>query len=411
MNVKLMPEHIWSAIDIGTTKICVLIAHARDDADCEIIGIGKSPSYGLDRGVVVDANQASKAIKVAVNEAELMAGIEIESVYIGVSGGHIVAMNSHGMIPIKHGIVRDYDVANAIEASKSVPLSEDQQILHVLPQRYRIDGHAVRDPVGMHGMRLEVDVHIIIGRVSSVHNIVNCCQSSKVHVRDIILEPLASAEAVLSSDERELGVGMLDIGGGTADLALYQERNIRHTKIFPVAGNLFTRDLALCLRTSIDEAARIKHAHGSVMKKPDAQNHAIDMSLVHGEECKSVTVNELAFILEARAEELLDHVVAEFDAHDLYHLAPAGFVLTGGGSLLAGIDELTQKKLGLPSRIGRPRLPATFQKSLHTPVYATSYGLLLYAMKQEKQHALNTLSGPLVSRVFWRMKSWIADFF
>ena len=259
MNNQSTYDTVLVALDVGTTKISVLVAQKVSDTGLNIIGIGRAPAYGVSRGVVVDIAQAVHAIKLAVKEAELMAGCKIESVCVGVSGAHIQSFSSQGMIPIKNGRIRANDVTAVLAAAKAVVIAEGQQILHVLPQYYTIDNHQrVTDPVGMFGVRLEAQVHIITGSIASVQNLVRCCVAAGIGVNDIVLEPLASAEAVLSHDERELGVALLDIGGGTADFAIYQQGTIRHTKVFPVAGNHITHDIALCLRTTLKDAERVK---------------------------------------------------------------------------------------------------------------------------------------------------------
>ncbi len=407
----IAPENILVAIDIGTTKICVLIAQRLSDDHCEIIGIGKAPSLGLARGVVVDIGPAVHSIQTAVKEAELMAGLAIESAYIGISGSHIQAINSQGMIPIKNGQITEADIANVIAAAKAVQIPEGQQILHVLPQYYTIDSHLrVRDPRNMHGIRLESQVHIITGGTSSVQNLVRCCEMAGIKVRDIILEPLASADAVLSKDECELGIAMLDIGGGTSDFAIYQQGSIRHTHIFSIAGNLFTNDIALCLRTTRQEAERIKKEYGSVCPSL-SHDEILEIDTVHGEQKQVIMTQELATILESRAAELFELVSIEMHKHHLHSFAPAGLVLTGGGSLLHGMKELGEKILGIPVRVGKPKISFNFKEALDNPIFATGYGLLVHSMKKNKSNAIENLSGPLVSKIFSRMKSWVYDFF
>lgn len=404
------PENLIVALDVGTTKICALIAQKQGN-ELTILGIGKAPSLGLARGVVVDIAPAVYAIKTAVKEAELMAGCSVESAYVGISGSHIQAINSHGMIPIKHNEVRAHDIAHVIEAAQAIVIPEGQKVLHVIPQWYVIDGNQrVRDPLGMYGVRLEAQVHIITGGVASVQNLIRCCELAGIKVRDIVLEPLASADAVLSPDERELGVAMLDIGGGTSDFAVYQQGSILHTNIFMVAGNLFTHDIALCLRTTVNDAERIKKEAGIVYYPHPHHNLALQVESVNGEEQHTITLHNLAEVLFARAHELLELVDQDIKNRHIHAFMTSGLVLTGGGSLLNGLKELAQEMLGIPVRIGRPRLPALFLESLDNPMYATAYGLLIHALK--KQHSsLNHYSGPLVSRVVSRMKSWVMDFF
>lgn len=409
MKKRLSPSQTLVAIDVGTTKICVLVAQKTTPDTFEIIGIGRSPSHGLARGVVVDVAPAVRAIKAAVEEAELMAGMSIESAYIGISGAHIAAHHSSGMIPIKQGIIREHDIRRVIAAGQAIPLPEDEQILHAIPQQFVIDGkHHVKDPLNMHGVRLEARVHIITGNVTQVKNLIQCCEAAGVKVRDIILEPIASAEAVLSPDERELGTAILDIGGGTSDFAIYNSGTIKYTKIFPIAGNLFTNDLALCLHTTRDEAERLKKIIGTI--EGTAEN-TFSVKGIDGISQRVVTIDELMFILDARSDELLTAVGNEICSGNLLSQMPAGIVLTGGGALLHGLTKRASELLHIPVRLGKPYTEAAFKQELSHPLYATGYGLLAHALKQETRLLRHDGSEPLVGRIFWRMKSWISDLF
>lgn len=401
------------SIDVGTTKICVLVAQKIDGNSFEVIGIGKSPSDGLKKGVVVDIAKTVNSIKNAVKEAELMAGITIESAVIGISGGHIHSTNSHGVVPIRHGQVKEFDVTAVLAAARAIPIAEGQQILHVLPQYFIIDGHErVQDPLGMHGIRLEVQAHIILGSIASVQNLIKCCMAAGVQVTDIILEQLASADAVLSDDERQLGVAVLDIGGGTSDLALYQQGTIRHTMVLPLAGAHFTNDVAVGLRTTLKDAERIKKQYGLACM--DRLNHddLFEIEAVQqGGQTNVAQRSVLVAILQARATEILTIVRDDVTKHHLELFMRTGMVLTGGGSLLPGIKELAEKIFKTPVRIGNPRVEYSLPESLNSPIYATGYGLLVHMLKREHQGGMDSLSGPMVSRVFMRMKSWVLDFF
>lgn len=409
MKKRLSPSNMLVAIDVGTTKICVLVAQKITPENCEIIGIGRAPSHGLARGVVVDVASAVNAIKAAVEEAELMSGSSIESAYVGISGAHIAAHHSSGMIPIKQGVIRENDIQRVITTAQAIPLPEDEQILHAIPQQFIIDGkHQVLDPLNMHGVRLEAKVHIITGNVTQVKNLIQCCEAAGVKVRDIILEPIASAEAVLSPDERELGTAILDIGGGTSDFAIYNRGTIRHTKIFQIAGNLFTNDLALCLHTTRDEAERLKKIFGSAEA---ANQEDFIVTGIDGNSQQRVNSQEVGFILGARAEELLIAIRHEIDEFNLLNHMPAGIVLTGGGSLLQGLAPRAYELLQVPVRLGKPHTGTAFKEELSHPLYATGYGLLIHALKEEARLIKHDGNGPLVNRIFWRMKSWIADLF
>lgn len=409
MKKRLSPSNMLVAIDVGTTKICVLVAQKITPETCEIIGIGRAPSDGIARGVVVDVAAAVHSIKAALEEAELMAGSSIESAYVGISGAHISAHHSSGMIPVKQGVIRENDIQRVVATAQAIPLPEDEQILHAIPQQFVIDGkHQVLDPLNMHGVRLEAKVHIITGNVTQVKNLIQCCESAGVKVRDIILEPIASAEAVLSPDERGLGTAILDIGGGTSDFAIYNRGTIRHTKIFPIAGNLFTNDLALCLHTTRSEAERIKKLFGTAELSTADQ---ISIIGIDGTSQQLVNNQEVAFILEARSDELLTAIRHEIDEFNLAAQMPAGIVLTGGGALLHGLVARASNVLNMPVRLGKPRTGTTFKEELSHPLYATGYGLLVHALKEEARLIKHDGSGPLTSRIFWRMKSWIADLF
>lgn len=399
------------AIDIGTTKICVLVARSLEHEALEILGIGHAPSEGLKKGVVVDIAKTIHSIKQAVAEAQLMAGVAIESAYIGVSGGHIHSMNSHGVVPVGSGEVRPFDIENVLAAARAVPVPEGQQILHVLPQYFIIDSQErVQDPLGMFGIRLEVQAHIITGSIASVQNLIKCCEMAGVKVEDIILEQLASADAVLSKDERELGVGMIDIGGGTSDVALYQNGNIRHTMVLAVAGNHFTHDVAVGLRTNIKEAERVKKEFGYAWEHVIQDNDIFEYITLENEQKSRIYVRDLNAIIQPRAEEILSLIYQEITSKNLQQFMPTGLVLTGGGSLLKGMSELAAHVFKTPVRVGRLRYAYPVPELLNSPMFATAYGLLVVATKRD-QYVMDTANGPLVKRVFMRMKSWVSDFF
>lgn len=408
---NVFADRVVVSIDVGTTKICVLVAQVLDKNHLEIVGVGKAPSDGLKKGVVVDIQKTVSSIKTAIKEAELMANVTINTAAIGISGGHIQSTNSHGMVAIKHGQVSPTDITNLMNAARAIAVPEGMQILHVLPQFFIIDSREkVQNPVSMHGIRLEVQAHVIMGAIASVQNLIKCCQMAGVKVTDIILEQLASADAVLSDDEREIGVAMLDIGGGTSDLALYQNGNIRHTFVLPVAGNHFTNDLAVGLRTTIKEAERIKKEYGIASFDLLEHNHVLEIQSVQGTETQLIHVADIAHILQPRAHELLSLVHDEIIKHKLQSMMPAGLVITGGGALLAGMKEIAQDIFNVPVRIGMLQMTHDLPESLESPIYATGYGLLKQVIKQQN-NALDTLSGPAVARIFIRMKSWVMDFF
>lgn len=408
---RISNNNIITSIDIGTTKICVLIARILDNKELEIIGVGKSPSHGLKKGVVVDVAKTIYSIKNAVQEAQLMAGITIESAVIGISGGHISSLNSNGIVPIKRNEIKIQDIENSLAAAKAVPIPDGQQILHVLPQYFIIDGTTmVHDPLGMHGIRLEVQAHIITGAVSSVQNLITCCEQSEIMVSDIILEQLASANAVLSDDEKKLGVAMLDIGGGTSDLAIYYQESIFHTMVLPIAGNHFTQDLAIGLRTTLAQAEQIKKEYGLAYLGLLKDDNFIEIEQVQGNDRQIIQLHDMVRILQPRAQELFLIVKKEIEKHNLTPYISTGIVLTGGGSLLEGMVELAEDIFQTTVRIGKPHITFDLPESLYNPIYATGYGLLVYVLKK-RQQIYKENNSFLSHRVLERMKSWIVDLF
>ncbi len=405
-------DKIIAAIDVGTTKISVFIARYRDNEIVEIMGTGIAPSHGLSKGVVVDVPRAISSIAAAVKEAELLAGVEIESAYVGVSGAHITSCNSHGVVPIKRGEVTQEDIDAVIAAAQAIPIQEGQQIIHVLAQYFTIDGRdIVVDPLGMYGIRLEVQAHIVIGSVASVQNVVRCCERAGVQVRDVVLEQLASADAVLTADECALGVGVLDIGGGTADFAVFHRGSIRHTKVIPIAGNHFTNDLAIGLRITLADAERIKKECGIVSSTLLVKELAQEVALVSQEGTKIVSQSEMLNILEPRARELISFVHDEIIKYKLTPFLGTGIVLTGGGALLAGMEKLVQEMCGCPVRIGFPRYTVSMPDFFKNPIYATGYGLLVHALKQQRTDHEHKAQTNFVVRVVDRMRSWMKEFF
>ncbi len=403
---------IITAIDIGTTKICVLIARPLPDGTLEIIGIGKTPSQGLHKGVVIDIAKTVHSISKAVKEAELMAGVTIETAVIGIAGGHIQSFNSHGVIPVQKGDVRATDMEAVLAAARAVSIPEGQQILHVLPQYFIIDSREkVHDPLGMHGIRLEVQAHIITGAVASVQDLISCTQQLGITVTDVVLEQIASACAVLSDDEKKLGVGVLDIGGGTSDFAIYQEGSIRHTMVLPIAGNHFTNDIAIGLRTTLHDAERVKKEYGFASFQAMEEDSLIEIDCVQGHEKQIIHALDILPIIEPRAYELISLIHDEIITRHLRSFMRTGLVLTGGGSLLKGLDIIAEKIIKVPVRIGQPRVNFCIPASLENPMYATSYGLLLFCLKQQEHtNALNN-DQPLHKRLLHTMKSWVLDFF
>lgn len=404
---------IITAIDVGTTKISVLIAQKVGQDSIKVLGIGKSQSDGLERGVVVDIARTVQSIKYAIKEAELMAGCSVTPAFIGISGSHIDSFNTHGAVPIKKFQVTQADIQAVLAVAQAVPIEEGQKVLHALPQYFIVDGkERVTNPFGLHGVRLEAVVHVITGAVSSIQNLIKCCELAGVVVKDIVLEQLASAEGVLSYDERMLGVGMLDIGGGTSDFAVYQQESIRYTKVFPIAGNFFTKDLAVGLKATLKGAELFKREYGRVfLASSEAEHQKYSIESVHGLIQHEVDIKHSTFILQARALELLVMLQEEIKKASLSPIMVSGLVITGGGSLLQGIDLLAKKVIGMPVRLGTPRVDCALAESLSSPIYATGYGLLKYALRKQGVAGFDGLEGPMVQKIFMRMKSWVDKFF
>lgn len=408
-----------TAIDIGTTKICVIIAAVDSQGGFEVLGIGHHPSHGLKKGVVVHIGTTVESIKKAIKEAEGMAGIHVESAFVGISGGHIRSFNSTGVVAIKGHDVSQYDVDRVIEAAKAVPLPDGQEILHVIPQYFRVDGQEyVLDSLGMYGVRLESQVHIVTGAVSSAQNIIKACELAGIGVQDIVLEQLASADAVLTDAEREMGVGILDIGGGTSDFAIYKDGRIRHSKVIPVAGNHFTNDIAIGLGIPFSRAEELKRSYGSVCQERivEQKDKYVDVDLGYEGGIKTVQLSVPSEILRFRAEELFDLFLDEFIQFRIKQFMPAGLVLTGGGALLHDMKTLASKCLDMNVRIGIPGSYAqgaahSIPDMLKSPVYATGYGLLVYATGTRGNQSKEQTKDAVVSALFKRMKSWIYDFF
>ena len=414
----MMDKHLV-AIDIGTTKICVLVAEVDFKGKMDIVGIGQYPSYGLKKGVVVNIGATIDSIKKAIAKAELMSGIVIERAVVGISGGHIKSFNSTGVVPIRRHEVTQYDIDRVVEAAKAVAIPAGREILHILPQYFRVDGQEyIQDSLGMHGVRLEAQVHIITGAVSSAQNIIKACESAGVQVTDIILEQIASADAVLTSTEKELGVGILDVGGGTSDFAIYKEGRIRHSKVLPIAGNHFTNDLAIGLGIPLKKAEELKCSFGFVSEELylEFDQDRVEVDLGYDDSSKKIETYNLFEILEPRAQEIFNLITEEIDSFRLRSFMPSGVVLTGGGALLAGMKVLAKDVFGMSVRVGHPcenvdsNDKVLLPDLLKSPIYSTAYGLLICVLKDSDTSLIANKSGPLISRVFIRMKSWIYDF-
>ena len=411
---KLFNDYI-TAIDIGTTKIVVLISTVSSDGSFEIAGVGQSVSSGLKKGVVVNVSQTVDSIKKALKQAEDMAGIKVESACVGISGGHIKSFNSTGIVAIKGREVSQYDIDRVIDAAKAISIPKDQEIIHILPQYFKVDGQDyVIDSVGMFGVRLEAQVHIITGSIASAQNIIKSCELSGVKVSEIVLEQLASANAVLTPFEKEMGAGILDIGGGTSDFAIYKDGRIRYSKVIPIAGNHFTSDLALGLGIPTSQAEGIKKRYGSVYldKINSLQNKTEEVDLGFEGGVRSVDLGTAGEILRFRAEEIFEIILDDMLAMRLKNIMPAGLVITGGGGLLDGLGALAAEKLDMPVRIGIPNCKYNeVPDLLKSPVYSTGFGLLLHAMGMTGEKEFFSGDRSTVDKIFSKMKSWIYNFF
>src|ERR671919_220870 len=348
-------ENIIVGLDIGTTKIGCIIAELDSERNVKIVGVGTSRSEGLRRGIVVNLEKTVVSISRAIEEAELMAGVEVRNVYAGIAGDHIRSINSHGVIAVSRGGIEitKGDIARVIDAAKAVAIPMDREIIHILPQEFTVDDqHGIKDPTGMAGVRLEVDVHIVTGAVSSAQNLVKAIQKAGYQVRDLILEPLASSRGVLTDDEKELGVALVDVGGGTTDIAVFHEGSIRHTSVIGLGGNSVTNDIAIGLRTPAREAERIKERYGAAMTRLVDQDEEIVVPHMAGQGERPVKRKTLISIIQPRMEEILQLVYADIGKTRWHDKIPAGVVLTGGASALTGTTELAERVLEMPVRIG-----------------------------------------------------------
>lgn len=402
-------ENIIVGLDIGTTKICAVVGELVDNA-INIIGIGTHPSIGLRKGVVVNIESTVDSIKKAVEEAELMAGCEISSVYAGIAGGHITGFNSRGIVPIKGPEVTQQDVEHVIDAARAVAIPMDREVIHVLPQEYMVDEQAgIQNPIGMSGVRLEAKIHIVTGAVTSAHNIVKCANRSGLDVCDIVLEALASGEAVLTEDEKELGTVLLDLGGGTTDLAVFSGKNIKHTFVLALGGNNLTNDIAVGLRAPLPEAEKIKIKYGSCVARNIHSDEMIEVPGMGGRTPRKLARQILGEILEPRMEEIFTLINREIYRAGQENSIPSGVVLTGGSALLTDVTEIAESVFNLPTRLGKPMGIGGLVDVVNNPMYATGVGLVLYGAKNQAQKKFRIRDGNIFNRVMNRMKKWFSD--
>jgi len=399
-------------LDIGTSKIAAIVAEIKPEGGFEIIGMGSHPSRGLKKGVVVNIDTTVNAIQRALEEAELMADCKIREVYTGIAGSHIRSFNSQGMVAIKDQEVAQSDIERAVDTARAVQIPNDQQILHVLNQEFIVDGQEdVREPLGMNGVRLEVKVHIVTGAVSSAQNIVKCVRRCGLEVRDLVLQPLASAQAVISDDEKDLGVALMDIGGGTTDLVVYTHGAIRHTAVIPIAGDQITNDIAMALRTPTKDAEDIKERYGCALSQLANPNDMVDVPGLGDREPRQLSRKTLSEVIEPRVEELYSLVQTELRRSGYEELLSSGVVITGGTSVMQGMVELGEEIFHMPVRVGYPAYSGALAETVRHPRHATGVGLLLAGMQQHRSRELTRMHAGSFKQVLERMKSWFTGNF
>ena len=403
-------ENLVVGLDIGTSKVLAIVGDVTPTGEVEIIGVGHHPSRGMKKGVVVNIESTVQSIQRAIEEAELMAGCQIQSVFAGIAGSHIRSINSHGTVAIKDKEVGPGDVDRVIESARALAIPADQKVLHVLPQEFIIDGQeGIREPIGMSGVRLEAKVHIVTGAVSAAQNIVKCVRRCGLEVDDIILEQLASSMAVLTEDEKELGVCMVDIGGGTTDISVFTEGAIRHTAVIPIAGDQVTNDIAVALRTPTANAEEIKKKYGCALTQLATSDESIEVPSVGDRPPRKLARQTLAEVIEPRIEELYGLILAELRRSGFEDVIGSGIVLTGGSSKMEGMMDLAEEVFHMPVRLGIPQGVGGLSGVVHNPIYATGVGLVLYGAKARggSRYGVVSPSTPVnIKSVLGKMKSW-----
>ncbi|MFH0821885.1 MAG: cell division protein FtsA [Pseudomonadota bacterium] len=401
-------------LDVGTTKVCAIIGEVNEDDMVDIIGLGTARSRGLRRGVVVNIDQTVASIRKAIEDAELMSGCRAESAIAGVSGGHIKGINSHGVIAVKNREVTAVDVNRVIDAARAVAIPLDREVIHILPQEFMVDDQdGIKEPIGMAGVRLEAKVHIVTGATSSTQNIARCANRSGLRVEDLVLQQMAASEAVLSSDEKELGVVLVDIGGGTTDIAVFLEGAIQYTSVIPVGGDQLTNDIAVGLRTPMAEAEKIKTKNGCALGSLVSKDETVPVPGVGGRQPRIVARSVLADIIEPRLEETLGLVRREIEKFGLMDKVASGVVLTGGSVAIEGMCDLADQIFDLPVRLGYPIGISGLVDVVNSPLYATGVGLVLWGARRRGLDMVPSFrnDGNMINRVMDRMKQWFAEAF
>ncbi len=404
---KKSDERLIVGLDIGTSKVLAIVGEVNPAAEIEIIGVGHHPARGMRKGVVANIESTVQSIQRAVEEAELMAGCQIYSVYAGIAGAHISSFNSHGVVAIRDREVTQSDIDRVIEAARALAIPNDQKVLHILPQEFIIDGQeGIREPIGMSGVRLEAKVHIVTGAVSAAQNIIKCIRRCGLEVDDIILEQLASSQSVLTEDEKDLGVCLVDIGGGTTDIAIFTDGAIRHTAVIPIAGDQVTNDIAVALRTPTQAAEEIKKKYGCALIQLAHSDETIDAPSVGERPPRKLARQTLAEVIEPRVEELFELVKSELRRSGFEELVGSGIVLTGGTAKMEGMVELAEEVFHMPVRLGVPKYIGGLSEVVKNPIYSTGVGLIQFGFRHQGPRLSKETKARGFKAVLGRMKSW-----
>ena len=411
MMVNTPEKRMIVGLDIGTSKVVAVVGEVDGEGTIEVVGIGSHPSRGMKKGVVVDIESTVNAIQRAVEEAELMAGCQIHSVYVGIAGSHIRSMNSHGIVAIREGEVVPADVERVLDAAQAVAIPADQKVLHVLPQEYVIDNQGgIKEPLGMSGVRLEAKVHLVTCAVNAAQNIEKCIHRCGLEVDGIILEQLASSFSVVTADERDLGVCLVDIGGGTSDIAIFTDGAIRHTGVIPIAGDQVTSDIAMALRTPTQHAEEIKIRYACALAQLAGAEETIKVPSVGDRPPRDLSRQSLAGVVEPRYDELFTLILAEIRRSGFEELIPAGVLLTGGTSKMEGAVELAEEIFHMPVRLGAPQHAKGLNDIIKNPIYATAVGLLIYGARDDESSGL-AADGQFAGGLITRVRDWFGRHF
>jgi cell division protein FtsA len=414
MNMGI--DEIIVGLDIGSRKVCTVVGELGEDDQIEIIGIGTAPSLGIRKGVIIDLDQAIQSVKESIESAERMAGIRINSAFISIAGSHITSVNSKGVIAIsgESPEITENDIEKVIEAAKAGIVSSEKELIHTLSREFIVDGQSgISDPLGMSGARLECKVHIITGSITAVQNLVKCVEEAGLDIEEVIFGTLASSNAILSNAEKELGILLIDIGAGTTEIAIFVEGGLAYSAVLPVGGVQITNDLAVGLRTSIEEAEKIKISYGSAVEKSVSPEKLIEISSINGKEKHNVSEKYLVEIIEPRVSEIFNFVGMEVRKSGCYSMIPGGIVITGGSSLLPGISKVAEQVLNLPSRLGRPHYEGELADMINDPSYSEAIGLLSFATEKysigRSFQSIKRRTG--VKNIFTKIIGWLKDFF